>query len=170
MLPGLLVLSRGFFEDSRGYFFESYNERVFCRSRRQRPFCTGTTILFPRYGVIRGLHYQLNPWAPGQTGAELEGTILDVVVDIRKGSTSSEETFALEISAANKNNCTSTGLPWLFGIGERPWYCTNALFSIIKESSRNPSMTELGIDWKIPAKTNDYFRQDRVLPFFRIAQ
>jgi len=99
--PGLLIFEPRVFEDSRGYFFESYNENTFAAE--------GVTITFVQdnqaqssYGVIRGLHYQLNPHAQTKLIRVLSGTILDVAVDIRKGSPAYGKAFVIELSAANK--------------------------------------------------------------------
>ena len=84
-LKDLLIFEPKVFEDSRGYFFESFNEKVFAAD--------GISIHWVQdnqssssYGVIRGLHYQLNPHAQVKLVRGLFGKILDVVVDIRKDS------------------------------------------------------------------------------------
>src|SRR3954471_17167823 len=99
-IPGLMVFEPEVFEDKRGYFFEAFNEDTFRRE--------GIDIRFVQdnqskssYGVIRGLHYQLNPYGQCKLIRVLEGTILDVVVDIRKGSPTYGQTFDLELSAEN---------------------------------------------------------------------
>ncbi len=98
---GLLIFEPKVFEDSRGYFFESYNESS-CRAE-------GIDISFVQdnqaqsaYGVIRGLHYQLAPHAQTKFIRVLSGAILDVVVDIRKGSPTYGKSFTLELSAQNR--------------------------------------------------------------------
>ncbi|MEI9955454.1 MAG: dTDP-4-dehydrorhamnose 3,5-epimerase [Ferruginibacter sp.] len=99
--PDLLVFEPKIFEDSRGYFFESYNENVFSAE--------GITIKFVQdnqaqssYGVLRGLHYQLAPYAQTKLIRVLSGSILDIAVDIRKGSPTYGKVFSIELSAANK--------------------------------------------------------------------
>ena len=89
--PGLIIINPTVIKDSRGYFFESYSERVF--------EANGITDRFVQdnqskssYGVIRGLHYQLNPHAQTKLLRVLSGKILDVVVDIRSGSLSALST------------------------------------------------------------------------------
>src|SRR6185436_19700472 len=100
-LPGLLVFEPKVFEDSRGYFFESYNENIFQQQGIQCRFVQDNQSS-SSYGVIRGLHYQLNPHAQTKLVRVLEGSILDVVVDIRKGSPSFGQVFVVELSAENK--------------------------------------------------------------------
>ncbi|MGN6165283.1 MAG: dTDP-4-dehydrorhamnose 3,5-epimerase, partial [Flavisolibacter sp.] len=100
-IEDLLVFEPKVFEDNRGYFFEAYNAQVFSE--------TGIDIKFVQdnqskssYGVIRGLHYQQNPYAQAKLVRVLEGKILDVAVDIRKGSSTFGQHFSIELSAENK--------------------------------------------------------------------
>lgn len=90
------------FGDSRGYFFESFNERDF---RAQ----TGMDVRFvqdnesrSRYGVVRGLHFQLPPYAQSKLVRVVEGTVLDIAVDIRAGSPTYGRHVEVELSADNK--------------------------------------------------------------------
>jgi dTDP-4-dehydrorhamnose 3,5-epimerase len=99
--PGLLIFEPRVFEDDRGYFFESYNERSFAAEGIEINFVQDNQAK-SSYGVIRGLHYQLNPHAQTKLIRALSGTILDVAVDIRKGSPTYGKVFTLELSAANK--------------------------------------------------------------------
>ena len=95
--PGLLIFEPKVLTDSRGYFFESYNENI-CKAE-------GVDIKFVQdnqasseYGVIRGLHYQLEPLAQTKFIRVLSGSILDVVVDLRKGSPSFGKVFSMKES------------------------------------------------------------------------
>ena len=99
--PGLLVYEPKVFADSRGYFFESYNQNTFTSE--------GVNIQFVQdnqaqssYGVIRGLHYQLNPYAQTKLIRVLSGSIIDAAVDLRKGSPTYGKAFTIELSATNK--------------------------------------------------------------------
>ncbi|MBP7316431.1 MAG: dTDP-4-dehydrorhamnose 3,5-epimerase, partial [Chitinophagaceae bacterium] len=100
-LPGLLVFEPNVFEDSRGYFFEAYNEEQFQQEgidiRWVQDNQSSST-----YGVIRGLHYQLPPFDQTKLVRVLRGKILDVVVDIRKGSPTFGKSFSKVLSAKNK--------------------------------------------------------------------
>ena len=99
--PGLLVFEPNMFEDSRGYFFEAYNEKQFQQEgidiRWVQDNQSSST-----YGVIRGLHYQLPPFDQTKLVRVLRGKILDVVVDIRKGSPTFGKSFSKVLSAKNK--------------------------------------------------------------------
>ncbi|MEO5782122.1 MAG: dTDP-4-dehydrorhamnose 3,5-epimerase [Ginsengibacter sp.] len=99
--PGLLIFEPKIWSDERGYFFESYNQKVF--------IAEGILINFIQdnqasstYGVIRGLHYQLYPYAQTKLIRVLNGSILDVALDIRKNSPTYGKAFTIELSAENK--------------------------------------------------------------------
>lgn len=101
-IEGVLVVEPRVFGDARGYFFESYNARDF---REQ----TGIEVTFIQdnescssYGVVRGLHFQKPPYAQSKLVRVVEGTVLDVAVDIRKGSATYGQHVAIELSADNK--------------------------------------------------------------------
>ena len=100
-IPDLIIFEPKVFEDSRGYFFEAYNAETFQRE--------GVDIKFVQdnqskssYGVIRGLHYQLNPYAQAKLIRVLEGGILDIAVDIRKGSPTFGQSYSIELTADNR--------------------------------------------------------------------
>ncbi|HMU73836.1 MAG TPA: dTDP-4-dehydrorhamnose 3,5-epimerase family protein, partial [Ferruginibacter sp.] len=84
-IPGLLVFEPRVFDDSRGYFYESYNAALFAKEGIDMQFVQDNQSK-SSYGVIRGLHYQLPPHAQTKLVRALSGSILDVAVDIRQGS------------------------------------------------------------------------------------
>jgi dTDP-4-dehydrorhamnose 3,5-epimerase len=92
-IPDLLVFEPKVFEDSRGYFFESYNEKIFQEQGIDLRFVQDNQSS-SSYGVIRGLHYQLNPHAQVKLVRALSGTILDVAVDLRKSSPTYSKIFS----------------------------------------------------------------------------
>lgn len=99
--PGLLIYEPKVFNDGRGYFFESYTESLFRQEGLDILFVQDNQARSTR-GVLRGLHYQQEPYAQTKLIRTLEGTILDVVVDLRKGSPTFEKWFSIELSAENK--------------------------------------------------------------------
>lgn len=99
--PGLRVYEPKVFEDPRGYFFESYNDNTF-RAEGLAFNWVQDNQSSSTYGVIRGLHYQLPPYAQTKLVRVLRGRILDVVVDIRKGSPTYGQSFSIELSSKNK--------------------------------------------------------------------
>ena len=166
-LPGLLVCEPKVFEDSRGYFFESYNEQAF--------FKEGVDITFRQdnqskssYGVIRGLHYQLNPKAQTKLVRVLAGTILDVAVDIRKGSPTFGKSFSLELSAENKKQLLiPAGFAHGFSVLTETavvMYKCDQFYSKENEGGIRFNDPELNIDWRIPADRQLISEKDRQLP------
>ncbi len=152
--PGLMVFEPKVFEDSRGYFFESYNEKVFSAE--------GIAIKFVQdnqaqssYGVIRGLHYQLNPHSQTKLIRVLSGAIIDVAVDIRKGSPTYGKVFELELSAVNKKQLL---IPQGFAHGysvisptAEVFYKCDEFYHKETEGGIMYNDAALNINWQIPA-------------------
>lgn len=168
-IPGLLVFKPKVFEDNRGYFFESYNEQLF---REQ-----GIDIRFVQdnqsqsaYGVIRGLHYQKSPHAQCKLVRVLEGEILDVAVDIRKGSPTYGQHFSLVLSAENKQQLfVPEGFAHGFSVLSKRavvMYKCNRFYSKESEGGLLFNDPALGIDWQVPADAQLISDKDQVLPLF----
>ncbi len=100
-LPGLWILEPKVFEDARGWFFESYNEKVFEELGITAKFVQDN-VSFSRKGVLRGLHYQLAPMSQGKLVRVSRGEVFDVVVDIRRNSETFGKWFGLRLSEQNK--------------------------------------------------------------------
>jgi dTDP-4-dehydrorhamnose 3,5-epimerase len=100
-LPGLWILEPKVFEDARGWFFESYNEKVFEELGITAKFVQDN-VSFSRKGVLRGLHYQLAPMSQGKLVRVSKGEVFDVVVDIRRDSETFGKWFGLRLSEQNK--------------------------------------------------------------------
>lgn len=100
-IPGLLIIKPDVFNDERGYFFESYNMAKFVNA--------GITVDFVQdnesksmKGVLRGLHFQKEPYAQGKLVRVIQGAVLDVAVDIRKNSPSFGKWSSIELTGDNK--------------------------------------------------------------------
>jgi dTDP-4-dehydrorhamnose 3,5-epimerase len=100
-ISGVLVFEPDVFEDSRGYFFEAYNEKKFLEAGIDFRWVQDNQSS-SAYGVIRGLHYQLPPFAQSKIVRVLRGKILDVVVDIRVGSPTFGTSYCKVLSSKNK--------------------------------------------------------------------
>jgi dTDP-4-dehydrorhamnose 3,5-epimerase len=98
---GIVVIEPKIFSDSRGYFFESYNEEAFKKASIPVTFRQDNESLSSK-GVLRGLHFQNPPWEQGKLVRVASGAVLDVAVDIRKNSPSYGKHFVVELSAKNK--------------------------------------------------------------------
>jgi dTDP-4-dehydrorhamnose 3,5-epimerase len=163
----LLVFEPDVFEDSRGYFFESYNENIFKKGGINIRWVQDNQSS-SKFGTIRGLHYQLNPHAQIKLIRVLWGTIIDVVVDLRKGSPTYGKHLAIELSAENKKQLH---IPYGFAhgfsvISEKAtvlYKCDN-FYSKESEAGILYNDPALGIDWKIPAFKEIVSEKDKVLP------
>jgi dTDP-4-dehydrorhamnose 3,5-epimerase len=101
-IEGLLVLEPRVFEDERGWFMESFNQKVFDEAVGRHVEFVQDNHSFSKKGVLRGLHYQLPPHAQGKLVRVVQGAVWDVAVDIRKSSPTFGKWFGLELSAENK--------------------------------------------------------------------
>ena len=100
-IKGLVIIKPRVFADERGYFFESYNENIFRQNGITESFVQDNQSL-SHAGVLRGLHFQAPPFAQGKLVRVLDGSVLDVAVDIRKNSATYGQHYAIELSAKNK--------------------------------------------------------------------
>jgi len=100
-IEDLVVISPKVHEDSRGFFFEGYNQAEFKMSGIEYQFIQDNQS-FSKRGVIRGLHLQINPFAQAKLVRVLEGEILDVAVDLRKNSPTYGQHISVVLSAENK--------------------------------------------------------------------
>jgi dTDP-4-dehydrorhamnose 3,5-epimerase len=168
-IPGLLVFEPKVFEDNRGYFFESYNEGNFREQGIETRFVQDNESS-SQYGVIRGLHYQLNPHAQAKLIRVLEGKILDVVVDIRRGSPSFGNIFSLELTAENKKQLfIPAGFAHGFAVlSEKAviiYKCDN-FYNKESEAGIRFDDPQLNIDWQLPPGIAIVSEKDKLLPFF----
>jgi dTDP-4-dehydrorhamnose 3,5-epimerase len=150
--PDLLIFEPKIFEDSRGYFFESYNENIFTAENINIKFVQDNQAK-SNYGVIRGLHYQLNPSAQTKLVRALSGLILDVVVDIRVGSPTYAKVFSIELSAENKKQLLvpkgfAHGYSVLSETAEIMYKC-DSFYNKDAEGSILYNDKTLAIDWKV---------------------
>lgn len=100
-LSGVLLLTPRVFGDERGFFLESWNQRTFDQAvGRPVTFVQDNRSRSSR-GVLRGLHYQIEPAAQGKLVSVLSGSIFDVVVDLRRDSSTFGQSFGLELRAEN---------------------------------------------------------------------
>lgn len=98
---GLLVFEPKVLRDERGYFFESFNQRTFSDAGITTPFVQDNQS-FSKKGTLRGLHYQLNPHAQAKLVRVIQGEVIDVVVDLRKGSPTFGRSYAIKLTDENQ--------------------------------------------------------------------
>jgi len=161
-IPGLLVFEPAVFADSRGFFFESYNEKNFQAQGINEHFVQDNQSK-SEYGVVRGLHYQLNPFAQTKLVRVLVGRVLDVAVDLRKNSPTYGKFFSIELSAENKKQLYipkgfAHGFSVLSETAEVLYKCDN-FYNKQSEGGILLDDADLNIDWQIPA--NDLILSDK---------
>ena len=100
-IEGLLIIKPNVFEDERGYFFESYNRELFLKHGLDLTFVQDNESKSKK-GVLRGMHFQNPPFAQGKLVRVVHGAVLDVAVDIRKGSPTFGKWHSVELSGANQ--------------------------------------------------------------------
>lgn len=172
-IQGLLIIEPKIFSDERGYFFESFSETKFEEKGLISKFVQDNESKSHR-GVIRGLHYQLDPYAQTKLVRVVRGTVYDVAVDLRKDSPTFGQWFGLEVSATNKKQFyIPRGFAHGFSVLSK-----YAIFSYKCDAFYNPSAERgirlddptLNIDWKIPANEAVISPKDLVSPCFADAE
>lgn len=101
-LPDVLLIEPTVFEDERGFFFESFNQKEFETAVGRKIEFVQDNHSFSKKGVLRGLHYQATPMAQGKLVRVVEGRVFDVAVDIRPESKTFKQWVGFELSANNK--------------------------------------------------------------------
>jgi dTDP-4-dehydrorhamnose 3,5-epimerase len=167
---GLKIFEPKVFADSRGYFFESFNEKTFHDAGIDAHFVQDNESKSQR-GVLRGLHYQLNPMAQAKLVRVVEGEVLDVVVDIRKGSPTYGKHFSLPLSAENKKQLfIPRGFAHGFSVLSETcifqYKCDN-FYSKESEAGIIFSDPDLNIDWGIGLEEAVISDKDKVLSSFK---
>lgn len=170
-IEGLLLIEPRVFHDDRGYFFESFSWKTFSEK-------TGHTIPFIQdnqarssQGVLRGLHYQNAPSAQTKLIRCIEGSIWDVVVDIRAGSPTYGQWYGVELSAGNKRQLLvprgfAHGYSVLSDFAEIMYKCDN-YYDKSAEGGVLYNDPALGIDWKIDLKDAIISEKDLVQPLLK---
>ena len=171
-LPGVIIFEPTVFPDDRGFFFESYNQRLFQANNIPNNFVQDNQS-FSVYGVIRGLHYQRAPYAQAKLVRVLQGSILDVVVDLRVGSPTFGKTFNIEISAENKKQIfIPKGFAHGFSVLSETTvisYKCDEFYNKQSEAGIRYNDASLNIDWQIPPDKALISAKDALLPEFNPA-
>ena len=169
-IPGVVIIEPKVFGDERGYFLESWSQKEFDEKVRPVKFVQDNESM-SCYGVMRGLHFQRPPYSQAKLVRVIQGCVLDVAVDIRKGSPTYGKHVAVELSGENKRELF---IPHGFAHGfsvlsEKAVFlykCDNFYaphadggISIFDES--------LGIDWKIPSELAILSEKDKHHPLLK---
>jgi dTDP-4-dehydrorhamnose 3,5-epimerase len=153
-IPGVVIIEPRVFEDARGYFFESFSQREFDSQVREVRFVQDNESK-SSYGVLRGLHFQKPPHAQSKLVRVVKGAVLDVAVDIRKGSPTFGKHVAVELSAENHRQLFiprgfAHGFVVLTDEVIFQYKCDN-FYAPQSEGALAWDDPDLGIDWKVPA-------------------
>jgi len=172
-IPDLLVLKPNVFEDERGYFFESFNKGDFEKNGLSYNFIQDNESKSSK-GVVRGLHYQLAPYAQAKLVRVINGSVLDIAVDLREGSPTFGQWHAIELSAENKLQfLVPRGFAHGFAVLEDntvfAYKCDN-LYNKESERGINFNDKKLNIDWRIDLEKAIISVKDKINPCFDDAE
>ncbi|MDR1499440.1 MAG: dTDP-4-dehydrorhamnose 3,5-epimerase [Tannerellaceae bacterium] len=156
-IPGAWIIEPKVFNDARGYFFESFKQSEFEESVGPVAFIQENESRSSR-GILRGLHYQLAPFSQAKLVRVIVGCVLDVAVDLRRGSPAFGLHIAVELSSENKRQLF---IPQGFAHGFHVLseeavfvYKVDNPYSPASERSIRYDDPALGIDWRIPCSSS----------------
>lgn len=153
-IEGVVILEPRIFRDARGYFFESFSAREFQEKVSPTTFVQDNES-YSSYGVVRGLHFQKPPYTQAKLVRVIKGAVLDVTVDLRKGSPTFGKHVAVELTEENHRQLF---IPHGFAHGFAvlsdevlfQYKCDN-YYAPQSEGGIAWNDPDLGIDWRIPA-------------------
>jgi len=172
-IQDLVVIKNRVFEDARGYFFESYNEKTFAKNGINTKFVQNNRSK-SSYGVIRGLHYQLNPHSQAKLVSVVLGKVFDVAVDLRRDSSTFGEWYGVEISDENHLQFLipqgfAHGFSVLSETAIFSYKCDN-FYAPQSEGGILYNDPALDIDWRIPVEKAIVSEKDLKLPLLKDAE
>ena len=167
-LKGCFIIEPSVFNDPRGYFFESFNQSKFNELIGKTIDFVQDNESFSSKGVLRGLHFQTGEYAQAKLVRVVKGTVLDVVVDMRKESPTFSKHFSIELSEDNKRQLFvprgfAHGFIVLSETAIFSYKCDN-FYNKESEQGLRYDDPSLGIDWRLPANEFIVSEKDLVLP------
>jgi dTDP-4-dehydrorhamnose 3,5-epimerase len=169
-IEGLVIIEPRVFGDERGYFLESYNEKEFEQAICKVSFVQDNESKSSK-GVLRGLHYQKPPFNQAKLVRCIAGRVLDVAVDIRKGSPTYGKHVSIELSGENKKQVyVPRGFAHGFSVLSKTaviTYKVDSMYAPEFDSGIRYDDTELGIDWGLPQEEIQLSEKDKDLPSFK---
>ncbi len=164
-IDGVVIVEPRVFPDARGYFFESYNADEFAKNGITNVFVQDNQSK-SKYGVVRGLHCQLGEYAQAKLVRVLQGTVLDVAVDIRHNSPTFGKYVSVELSDENMRQLFIPrgflhGFSVLSETAVFAYKCDN-FYHPDSEFGIRYDDAEIGVDWKIPADKILTSEKDRI--------
>ena len=169
-IEGVFIIEPRLFKDDRGYFFESFSQRKFNEKVRKVNFVQDNESK-SSYGVLRGLHFQKPPYAQSKLVRVIKGAVLDVAVDIRKGSPTFGKYVSVELT---EDNHRQFFIPRGFAHGFSvltdevifQYKCDN-FYAFQYEGGIAWDDPDLGIDWRIPVNRVLLSGKDRLYPVLK---
>ena len=153
-IDGVVIIEPEVFGDNRGYFFESFSQRDFDAKVGEIRFVQDNESK-SRYGVLRGLHFQKPPFAQSKLVRVISGSVLDVAVDVRKGSPTFGKYVAVELTGENHRQLFiprgfAHGFAVLSDEVVFQYKCDN-FYAPHSEGAIAWNDPALGIDWRVPS-------------------
>lgn len=172
-IDGVVIIEPRIFTDSRGYFFESFSERDFCKQVREVRFVQDNESK-SSYGVLRGLHFQKPPFSQSKLVRVIKGAVLDVAVDIRKGSPTFGQHVSVELTEDNHRQFfVPRGFAHGFSVLSDEvifqYKCDN-FYAPQSEGAIAWNDPDLNIDWKLPADKVILSEKDKNHPYLKDAE
>lgn len=172
-IEGLIIIEPKVYEDSRGYFFESYNADIWKNHGMNQTFVQDNESK-SAYGVVRGLHYQLAPHSQTKMVRVLQGEVMDVAVDLRKNSRTFGKHYSTLLSDQNKRQMLiPKGFAHGFAVLSEVavfFYKCDAVYHPESERGIRFNDSQLGIDWLIPEHKQLVSAKDQGMPLFSDAE
>lgn len=169
-IEGVVIIQPRIFSDERGYFYESFSQREFLEKVCNTTFVQDNQSK-SSYGVLRGLHFQTAPHAQSKLVRVVKGKVLDVAVDIRKGSPTYGEHVAVELSEDNHRQLFiprgfAHGFAVLSEVAIFQYKCDN-FYNKASEGALLWNDKSLNIDWKLSEKDAILSEKDLENPLFK---
>lgn len=167
-LQGCFIIEPVIFEDKRGYFFETFNERKFNEALNLNIHFIQDNESFSAKGVLRGLHYQIGDFAQAKLVRVVKGSVLDIAVDIRLESPTFGQFVSIELSEENKKQIFvprgfAHGFVVLSETAILSYKCDN-FYNKESEEGIIYNDSTLNIDWKLPEDSLIISEKDIALP------
>lgn len=169
-IEGVFIIEPSLFRDARGYFFESFSQREFDDKIKHIEFCQDNESM-SSYGVMRGLYFQHPPFTQSKLVRCVKGRVLDVAVDIRKGSPTYGKHISVELTEDNHRQFFipkgfAHGFAVLSEIAVFQYKC-DEFYHPEADDGISILDDELGIDWQIPTELAKLSDKDMKYILFR---
>jgi len=172
-LSGLLIIEPSVFEDHRGYFIESFHNQRYFDAGIKAQFIQDNESKSGR-GVVRGLHYQLNPFSQAKLVRVVYGVVYDVAIDLRKGSPTFGKSFGLELNETSKKQLfIPRGFAHGFSVLSETavfFFFFDNIYNREVERAINPFDPQLAIDWQLNQSEWKVSDKDKFAPLFADAE